>query len=401
MGQWSLPDYRSHGLLLLWLGLLSLLAAGPLRAEDFTGFCQRLERTPAAWRAALVDSLLADLPGGAAPVIEDSSAHFVFHGEAKRLRLAGDMTAWAPTHELQRVDATQFWYLSLPLPADARLDYKLVRDDEWLLDPLNPRTLRGGFGPNSELVMPAYVPAPEVADHGIAAGARDTFADFYSPQLDNRRTLVVVKPPGYDPKLACPVLLVHDGLDYIELGSLERVLAYLAAREPELALPLCVCIPPVDRQEEYAGDRQQLFGRFVAETVVPFINDNYATQPADPSLWGQMGASNGGNISLYLLGTYPQLFGKAVVMSPYVSQAQHERIAALPPATCRIYLNWGRYDLPELIPLIEEFQIMLAERGVPHRWQRYNEGHSWGLWRATIDDGLRYLFGPEAEAGGD
>jgi hypothetical protein len=36
---------------------------------------------------------------------------------------------------------------------------------------------------------------------------------------------------------------------------------------------------------------------------------------------------------------------------------------------------------------------MMEDREIVHFKQRYNEGHSWGLWRATTDQGFMFLFG--------
>jgi enterochelin esterase family protein len=186
---------------------------------------------------------------------------------------------------------------------------------------------------------------------------------------------------------------VHDGLEYITLASIHHILAYMAVHYPEVTLPICVCVPPVNRTEEYQTTQQEAFGQFIVETVIPFVNVNFATIPNDPDRWGSMGASNGGNISLYLAGTYPEQFHNLVLMSPYIPTEQYSLIAAQPPGTYDIYLNWGTYDIPLLVPLIEEFNAMLVDLEVNHYKKQFNEGHSWGLWRATIDEGLQFLFG--------
>jgi pimeloyl-ACP methyl ester carboxylesterase len=167
----------------------------------------------------------------------------------------------------------------------------------------------------------------------------------------------------------------------------------MAVHYPDITLPICVCVPPVNRTEEYQTTQQETFGLFIAETVIPFVNQNFATCPDDPDQWGSMGASNGGNISLYLAGTFPELFHQLIVMSPYIPTEQYERIVAQPSETFSIYLNWGYYDLQLLIPLIEEFNAMLEDSGVVHYKKQFNEGHSWGLWRATIDEGFQFLYG--------
>lgn len=377
---------------------MSVAFTVPAFAGGFYDFLTLLNMTPSQERQALVDSFIADLPGGEAPVKEDTMAFFVFNGPASSMAVAGDMTSWSPTLAMIKVSGTTFWYREFGCPSDARLDYKFVRNGtEWMLDPLNPHTCAGGYGPNSELAMPDYVQPPEIADYGYPPCGIDTYEGFFSPQLGNSRTIRVITPPGYSSTATYPTFIVHDGLEYISLASLDRVLAFLAVHYPGAALPICVCIPPVNRTEEYAGSQQQAFGRFITETVIPFVNERYATAPGDPAMWGSMGASNGGNVSLYLAGTYPQQFRRLVIMSPYVPHAQADLIAAQPPETYRIYMNWGSYDIQELIPLIEAFDGMMGQLGIPHLSRLFHEGHSWGLWRATIDEGLLFCEGVQGD----
>lgn len=379
---------------LIYTLIVLMLGVTSSRTQGFYDFLIQVNVAPQEERQALVDSFMNDLPGGEAPIKEDTLAHFVYSGPGYSMAIAGDMTYWDPDLVMINVGSTNFWYHTFTCPADSRIDYKFVRNGtEWLLDPMNPNTIVGGYGPNSELAMPDYVQPPEVEDHGYPPCEITTFSDFYSPELDNTRTIKVVTPPDYDPGGSYPTLIVHDGLEYITLASIDRVLAYMAVHYPEVSLPLCVCVPPVNRTEEYQTTQQEAFGRFIVETVIPFVNQNYATEPNDPDQWGSMGASLGSTISLYLAGTYSEQFHRLVLMSPYIPQEQYDLIAAQPPATYDIYLNWGAYDIPLLIPLIEEFNAMLADLGVNHYKKRFNEGHSWGLWRATIDEGLQFLYG--------
>jgi enterochelin esterase-like enzyme len=45
------------------------------------------------------------------------------------------------------------------------------------------------------------------------------------------------------------------------------------------------------------------------------------------------------------------------------------------------------------MPLLASFRQMLQQRGIAHLAREYPEGHSWGLWRAIIDEGLLFVFG--------
>jgi enterochelin esterase family protein len=130
------------------------------------------------------------------------------------------------------------------------------------------------------------------------------------------------------------------------------------------------------------------------DTVVPAVRAQWATFE-DPARWITLGASDGGNISSWLLGHYRLTFGRGVLMSPYIPEANRQALAQLSPDSLRVYLNWGSYDMEEIIQTSELCVATLVERGVPQLVRLYPEGHSWGLWRATIDEGL--LFVLEAE----
>jgi enterochelin esterase family protein len=119
------------------------------------------------------------------------------------------------------VEGTNLWYLTQTYEPDARLDYKLIIDgNQWILDPRNSYTCTGGFGPNSELRMPQYVPPVEVEyNSGIAHGSiRDT--TFYSIYLKNSRKIWVYTPAGMSPEKSYPVAYVHDGDGYLALASM-------------------------------------------------------------------------------------------------------------------------------------------------------------------------------------
>lgn len=241
--------------------------------------------------------------------------------------------------------------------------------------------------------MPGYVQPEEIQNLGLPAGTLVTWSGFYSPQLNNTRSIQILLPPTYVEGQACGICVVHDGSEYLSLASLRRVVAWLADRHPELELPIFVCVPPVNRTAEYQTTQQEAFGHFIVDTVLPQVRATWTTS-SDPARCLTMGASNGGNISAFLLGEYPSVFGRGVLMSPYLPAEQQARLAALNPDSLRLYINWGSYDLDAIIPGAEAARSLLEERGVPHQARVYHEGHSWGLWRATIDEGLLFVLDP-------
>ncbi len=376
-----------------------LLLAAQAAAEGFEDFLTQINLAPMADRPALVDSLLADLPGDRAPIVEQGRAWFLYHGSASALQLAGDMTGWEPNLSFVQIGGTELWYKRFLCEDDARLDYKIVRNgSDWLLDPLNPATCAGGFGPNSELAMSAYVQPVEIGNHGYPEGELLVWTSVYSPQLNNSRTIRILLPPDYQSGQNRELCLVHDGQDYLQLAMLARVTAWVAHEAPDQELPVFVCVPPVNRTAEYAGAQQEPFGEFLIETVLPMVVDSLGL-PAIPDDMISMGASNGGNISAWLAVSYPQYFNRLILMSPYLPNEQLAGLAGLEQASLEIYMNWGSYDIASLLPLIEEAEGLFEEKEFNTFARMYHEGHSWGLWRATIDEALAFLYQLDLDLG--
>lgn len=384
---------RKFVLIFLWLG-----SAAALQAESFAAFVARLERTPADRQSALADSFYASHPQ--LPFCEsDSVVHFIYRGAAVSMLMAGDANNWNPgSSPLRKIGATTLWYRTEVYQSDARLDYKFVLNNSaWVLDPRNPWQCRGGFGANSELRMPGYQPPAEViVDPAIAHGTvRDTL--FYSAILNNKRTVRVYTPPGYAGSAeSYPLVLFHDGPEYVTLGSAATVLDNLLAQK-RIRPMVAVFVPPYSpetRSDEYAGSRQRLFGEFIVNELLPWLKGRYRLID-DPALRATVGASNGGNISLYLGYTWPQFFGLVGAQSSYIQPSLLSGFRDEPVKPLRIYLDMGLYDIPLLIPLARELAPVLRGKEYPFFYQEIPEGHSWGNWRGHLDDLLTFLF-PDA-----
>lgn len=341
------------------------------------GELARLETLPFAARQAAVEALLADHPEN------PCEGTLLYRGPGRELKLAGDFTDWQPSLALHHVPGTDLWVLPLDLPADARVDYKFVRDGQWILDPRNPRRAVSGFGENSEYAGPDYRTPARVGRTDLPTCVFDTLR-VASPELGDARTVVVVTPPGP----TGPYLLVHDGLEYIDFADLPGALGHLHELHPDAALPTCVCVPPVRRTEEYATSAQEAFGFFVVETLIPRIEARYGER----GKWGSLGASYGGNVSLFLARRHPARFDRVAAMSPAVDPRQHDGIAGLEPSSLKLYVNWGIYDIERLIPDCERFAGMLEERGFDHRVEVAPQGHAWFFWRDALEPALGFLY---------
>ena len=376
----------------LLIAALLISSASLSQAQQFEEFLDRVDTAPDSLKAAVVDSFME--AAGSFPYIEqDTIAHFIYRGSATRVNVPGDANSWdLNAFPMARVEGTNLWYSIRIFENDARLDYKFVLNGStWILDPRNPYQVSGGFGPNSELRMPRYVPAPEIQYRPeIPHGALwDT--TFFSPQLGNSRRIRIYTPPRYDiSDEHYPMILFHDGLEYVSLARAERVLDYLIWNnriEPIIG----VFVPPVNRSPEYAGNLKDEFSAFIVDEIIPWLDSKYRTIP-DPAHRATLGASNGGNISLWLGLHHSDVFGNIAAQSSNVQESISSGYENGPKLDLLFYLDIGTYDIPILIPMVRNLRQIVDKKGYTCEYHEYHEGHSWGNWRAHIDNALELFF---------
>lgn len=374
-----------------YLLLVICLWASLLNAQTFQKFLQRIASLPISEREAVADSFLNTV--SAFPLIEyDTMVHFIYTGDAQSVAIAGDQTQWNPSLSLQRIEGTNFWYLTTFYERDARLDYKIViNNSNWILDPRNPLTCMGGYGPNSELRMPFDPVPPEILYYSnIPHGTiHDTVC--HATALNNNRTVKIYLPPNY-PELGkrYPVILFHDGPDYLTLGATANILDYLIANgsiKPVIAL----FVPPVDRNAEYAGAKKDQFVSFIIDDLMPAIDARYATS-VDPNQRATVGASNGGNIALYLGIKHPESFGCIAAQSSNVIPAITDVLLTGPILPLNFYLDIGTYDIDVLIPMVHNLDSILTLRQYVHQMLDIHQGHSWGNWKEHLKIPLMRFF---------
>jgi enterochelin esterase family protein len=379
-----------------------LISTGGFGQTPFKDFLARGNRLPnPADKTAVVDSFMraASFPYSEIDPASPTgyAAYFVYRGSASSVTAPGDFNFWdMAADRLQQLPATNFWYLGKNFEPAARLDYKFVLNGStWILDPHHSKTVLGGFGPNSELAMPLYVQPQEIQfDPAIAHGRIET-TTLASSILNNSRTVKIYLPPDYDTSARQPgLIIVHDGLEYISLAFMDRVLDYLHSRK-EISAPVAVFIPPVNRSPEYTGSQRELFGRFIVEEVLPYVESRYRVDK-NARLRANLGASAGGHISFYLAFKYPNVFGLGAGQSSYISSELQSLAATAQNLSLRFYVDVGTYDLSGFPQTNRNWRNQLLSRGFAVQYAEFHEGHSWGNWRAHNDDVLRFLFPPDS-----
>jgi enterochelin esterase family protein len=201
-------------------------------------------------------------------------------------------------------------------------------------------------------------------------------------------------PPGYDsnPNWNYPVMLFHDGLEYLSLGSANNIIDYLLS-EGRMNPIIAVFVPPVNRDDEYAFNLTQQFESFIVDELMPHIDSTYRTLP-EPEYSAMAGLSYGGLITTQICYNNPESFGLSAPFSPsYQAKNMEVFNSVLGGAKENIkwYLDWGTYETGIMLNA-RLFKDGLTSKGYQFEWNEWHEGHNWGSWRAHLDIALEYFF---------
>ncbi|MFC2085245.1 kelch repeat-containing protein [Bacteroidota bacterium] len=374
---------------------IQLEGRGILFGPQFQSFVEHVNSADYLDRTAIVDSFLTE--HSVMPLVEqDSICIFIYRGNASTISVAGDANGWDPIgSQMKILSSTNLWYYADIYEPDARLDYKFVENgSNYILDPLNPNQILGGFGPNSEIAMPAYIQPPEIEYYSnIPHGKIHTFS-FSSNILGNSRTIKVYTPPDYDsyPEKYYPVILFHDGLEYITLGSANNTIDYLLS-EGRIGSIIAVFVPPVNRDDEYAFNLTEQYESFIVDELMPHIDLTYRTLSA-PEFRAMTGLSYGGLLTTQICYNRPESFALAAAFSPSYWPKNMEVINSVlsgPQKGIKWYIDWGTYE-PEFSVNARLFKDGLEAGKYEIQWNEWHEAHSWGSWRAHLDNALEFFF---------
>lgn len=380
----------------------ALLAPDARRADDVEVRLRTIARLPGAEeRAERLDALWTELrEAEQIPWRSDGTAVFLFRGPRESVAVAGDHNRWNPaTGPLTRVEPLDVWLRRTSFPEDARIDYKLVLDgDEWTLDPENEARQWSGFGPNSELAMPAHVGSPwVVAKEDVARGTTSAPKQLSSEHL-GREVVYRVHEPAEEHRGDEPlaVLFVTDGHEYLDprLGALATVHDNLLAAGRIRPVLLVLVDPRRNgrnlRASELAADPR--LGRALTEELLPALEEEYElTSRAEER--GVLGTSLGGVAAAMICARHRSTIALAAIQSPalwVVPTAFEEIVSADEARPARAFVSWGTVHdgAREARALVDLYE----RRDVPVTAMERHEGHSWGQWRALLDDALVALF---------
>jgi enterochelin esterase-like enzyme len=346
-------------------------------------------------------------PSSASRALPSCSVTFVYRGEADGVRLQHFVYGLETSQAFDRIDGTDLWYLVLTLPRESNVQYKLsVRKGEaqrWILDPFNPERALDPFGANSLVHTDgAARPGWTLPDPDVRPGALQEVS-FYSAAFAGERYVRVFLPARLRQNRLYPLLIVHDGSDYLRYSSLKTVLDNLIHRL-EIAPMIVALTDPGDRLKEYADDPRQ--ARFLTEELLPFFEKEFPIR-AEPAARGLMGASFGGVASLSCAWRYPGTFGCLLLQSgsfgfsdigphhhgpsfdPVVEFVNAFRAQPGRPSE-RVFVSCGMYE--SLIYENRSMLPVLQATGMDVHYVEARDGHNWANWRNRLREGLSWLF---------
>lgn len=374
---------------------------GPDTAEGFDLFLVRILDESVSARQGLANRFLAQLQE--APITTGNRAIFIYQGAAVSIHLNGDMNNWIieEAAALTRLEGTDMWYYAAEFEPNARLDYQYVIDGgDSRLDPLNPYTVRSGFGENSELVMPEYQTPPELlpSAEDIPTGTIASHT-LNSSHLNHTRTFYVYQPAGQLVGEKLPTVYFNDGTDFLNIIDAPAILDRLIAGR-HIPPVIAVFVLPVIRNEDYRLN--EAYAHFMALELAPFIQANFDADPA-PEKTAVLGPSLGGLAAVQTAVLHPEVFGLVAGLSGAYSVddgALLTQIAGRGAPGVNFYLVVGRYETAvggnsaegNLLEANRQLAQILENKGYPHLYEELPQGHSWGLWEAGIGRSLTYLF---------
>lgn len=348
---------------------------------------------PIAQAAAEVE---ARMQKSGAPLAEDSIAFIYYRGDARRVSFASDINGWNPAADtLIRCPGNNIFYLTLRLDPAARIEYKLVVDSVWALDPGNSFTSMTGFGKNSELRCPRYV-SPETLRPrpDIPRGTIDT-VQFTSEILHTTHPVMIYRPQATGGTL--PVLLVTDGGEYLSLASMATILDNCIGTAKVRPLIAVFVDPRTDmsdsrtsrRMEEYSLNAN--FVSFLAKELLPFVRRRYNVSDR-PEQTGIMGASLGGLVATYAAISHPEVFGRSAAQSPAFWWKSDSIFSLIPKGKIpgRFYIDTG--TIRDASDRPGRMARALEERGCAVKYIEVPESHNWGNWKARIGTILEYFW---------
>lgn len=333
--------------------------------------------------------------------------------------IAGSFNNWNPGSSEFLLNANSNGHPQIVVNATGTISFKFTRGS-WATVEGNAN---GGFLPNRSFVMgSADTLLINILSWEDIGGTNSTAAQnvsiistsFQMPQFNRTRRIWVYLPPNYQTSgLRYPVLYMHDGQNLFNQATsfsgeweVDETLNNLFNQGKPVPIVVGIDNGGSNRIGEYTpwahpqhgGGDGELYGRFIVETLKPFIDLNYRTLPGRENT-GVMGSSLGGLISFYIAHNYQDVFSKAGVFSPsfwFSDSVYHFASQMGKKQSMRYYILGGTAESQSLAGQMQAMADTLKAKG-------FNESevkvvvitggqHNEAFWRSQFGQAYEWLF---------
>jgi enterochelin esterase-like enzyme len=392
-----------------WPGFLVLVLGCSSEPTTWRDLQAHVAGLDAASRDAAIEKFVA--AKGGTPIVENQTRliFLVKDRNGVQPRVVGDFNGWAVTPQgydstigvTKRIEGSSWAALESTSYTNARLEYGFLYDKEYLVDPLNQRTVQAFAGPRSEVRMPFFVAQPEVDELGPQTPGPQTAQKalmgeliaetIVSRSLLGTRRVWFYLPPGYSSAgdALFPVVYVLDGANYVEKMDVPRVLDHLIANK---TIPPIIAVfsEPSDRQEEYS--RSPKWRAFIATELVPMVDKRFRTFPT-PDHRVILGSSLAAYGAIDLAVEFPSVFGLCAAIAPPAQAAtvvENQPRARAAVVSIKFFVMGGVYD--SMIDGARSLRTTLDNYQAPVTYLEVSEGHNTNTFRAHLDDALKALL---------
>ena len=280
-------------------------------APNAAAVVERL-RSAARLGDAAVDAAIASME---IPVVGDGWALLIHRGPADEVRFQHWLSGLPADPPFERLPGTDLWILKIEIQDRARIEYKLEivngTHRELVRDPLNPSVANDPFGGNSVVQAIGYTTPLWTQEQDTSRRGTVHRGALASAVFGDDRPYSIYLPARFRTTRRYPLLIVHDGLDYLHYANLVPVLDNLIHRL-EIPPMVAALIPSSDRTTEYVANERH--ARFIVDDLVPTLERELPLLDG-PQDRGLMGASLGGVAALHTAWSHPGAFGKLLLQS--------------------------------------------------------------------------------------